>query len=162
MDYLALKNELQIDPQGIGYVPFLASSPGIVVNLINAPTASMVRERYVTVRTMLAELGVAGAVIAEKLSGFAALAPLADPNAEGLRIATKWAMRFIDSDGQGLDVGHPNTQGMVDALAAGGVLTTAEANSLKALALQPASRAEVLFGAGTSITEADVRAALAA
>ena len=48
----------------------------------------------------------------------------------------------------------------IGALQGVGGITADEVNGVKAMALQPASRAEVLFGVGVQITEADVRAAL--
>jgi hypothetical protein len=48
---------------------------------------------------------------------------------------------------------------MLTSLIGVGGVTQAEVDGVKAMALQPASRAEVLFGAEVQITEADVRAA---
>ena len=56
--------------------------------------------------------------------------------------------------------GEPATQLMLTSLIGVGGITADEVNGVKAMALQPASRAEVLFGVGVQITEADVRAAL--
>jgi hypothetical protein len=61
---------------------------------------------------------------------------------------------FLKQD-SGLDVGHPATQALLEGLAQAGALLQAEADQLKILALQPASRAEVLgFGPAT---EQDLR-----
>jgi hypothetical protein len=57
----------------------------------------------------------------------------------------------------GIDVGHPTTISLLDALV-GTVLTQTECDLLKNMAVQPASRAEVL-GLGY-VQEHDVRAAL--
>lgn len=156
-----LASELHTDPVGIGYAVNIPDKPGWLVNQINAPTRSMIREKYITVRSLMAYLGLTGALIAEKLESFSNQAPLGDPQLEGLRIATKWAMRFINSDGQGLDIGNATTQGMIDGLVAATVLTAAEGDALKAIAVQPASRAEELFGIGTYITEKQIQLALA-
>lgn len=160
MNYTALKSEVTFDPTGRGYLAHLANAPGMVVQLLNEPVDEMNKPRFITVRTMLAELGVAGAVIAEKLSQFAASAPSAIPEVEGLRLATKWAMRFIDSDGEGLDIGHANTHTMIDGMAAIAVLTNGEAENLKSLAWQPASRAEIVCGIGTYVTVEILRTAM--
>jgi hypothetical protein len=45
-------------------------------------------------------------------------------------------MRFLGQEA-GLDIGDPYTQRMVDQLVAGEVLTEAQGQTLKALALQP-------------------------
>jgi hypothetical protein len=49
--------------------------------------------------------------------------------------AVEWALNFLGKD-SGIDIGNQVTQGMVDQLAAGGVLTADQAEQLKALALQ--------------------------
>ena len=48
----------------------------------------------------------------------------------------KRALKFLGSEA-GLDIGDPAMRSQLDALAAGGVITTAEADDLKALALVP-------------------------
>lgn len=157
----ALQEELQTDPLNLGYAQYIPHSPGWVAALINAPNLLLVKEKYVTVRTLLAELGVLGAVIAEKLSTFGNSSTVYEiEEIQGLKIATKWAMKFIDSDGQGLDLGHPNTQNMIDGLVGASVLTNTEGAALKALAMQPASRAEQLFGLGTNISLVELAEAL--
>ncbi len=65
-------------------------------------------------------------------------------------------MRFVTSDG--IDVGHANTRTLLDALVPA-VLTQVEADLIKNMAVQPASRAEVL-GLGY-VFQHDVQAALA-
>lgn len=147
MDAAVLQAELQGDPADLGYAAHLPDAPGQIVDLLNAPTQTMVRERFVTARTVLAELDN-GATILDKLEAAAASTP-----------AVKWAMRFMLSD-PGIDVGHPRTQGLLEQLAVAGVLTVDEASDVQMMALLPASRAEALFGAGARITEDDVRAAL--
>jgi hypothetical protein len=139
----ALKSEVQADPQGLGYAQHLPDAPGMVCELLNAVSTSMVKSRLVSARAVLAECGSGAAAILDKLD--AASANIS---------SVKWAMKFLQQEG-GLDVGHPVTQAQLDALAAGGVLTQAEADALKNMAVQPASRAEKL-ALGT-VTEADLR-----
>jgi hypothetical protein len=50
--------------------------------------------------------------------------------------AVAWALKFLGQEA-GLDIGDPFTQGMVDQLVAGSVLTAAQGAALKAMALQP-------------------------
>ena len=135
MDYVALKNEIDNDPSGQGYAAFIPNAPGHVLNKLNDRNTTMVRSRMVTARAIIAENGMAGAVILDKLEAAGAGNP-----------AVKWAVKFLQQDA-GVDVGHPTTQGMIDQLVAGSVLTNEEGQALKNMALQPASRAEVLgFG----------------
>jgi hypothetical protein len=160
MNYALLLAEVTQDPLALGYMDLLPDSPGGVVQLLNRVDQTMTKPRFITARTALAELGVPGAVIMEKLEAFAAQPAFADLQVEGLRIATRWAMRFVMSDGEGLDVGHPNTRLMLQTLAVVGAISEDEASALQSLATQPASRAEVVLGKGVHVTEEDLRIAL--
>jgi hypothetical protein len=84
-----------------------------------------IQTRFVTARTVLAECGVNGAVLLDKLDAAGATTS-----------AVKWAMVFLRQD-SGLDVGHPATQYLLQALVPGS-LTQAEADQLKVLAMLPA------------------------
>lgn len=116
-----------------------------IARLLNLPDGTAIRSRFITARTVLAEIGPDGATILDKLEAAAAVIP-----------AVKWAMRFIVQD-SGIDIGHPGTQGMTDQLVAGGILTAEEGAALKGLALQPVTRAERLIG--TSVTPQDIEEA---
>lgn len=142
MDYAALKAEIDNDPSGKGYAQYLPDSPGLVVELLNAQTETMVKSRYVTARTVLAECGAGASAILDKLEAAATSSS-----------AMKWAVKFLGQD-SGLDVGNAVTQAMLDQLAGANVLTSDEASTLKAMALQPTSRAEAL-GIGRA-TEQDL------
>lgn len=139
-----LANEISDDPLGLGYAAHLPDAPGLVVEMLNARTRTAVQSRFVTARGVLAEVD-GGAQILDKLDALT-----------GAVREVKWAMKFLLTDG--IDVGHPRTRALLDQLAAGGAITAADAQALKDLALQPASRAEEL-GLGV-ITEAGLRAAL--
>ena len=148
-----LKTELQTDPAGLGYAAHVPHAPGILAELLNAPSATLAKTRMVTARGIMASYGLgpaAGAAFMDKLEVLSAGVP-----------AIKWAMKFLQTEA-GIDVGEPATQLMLTSLIGAGGITAAEIDGIKAMALQPASRAEVLFGAGTQISEADVRAALEA
>lgn len=69
---------------------------------------------------------VAGDVLLSKLEAFAATAhPMAS--------IVKRALKFL-AQAEGLDIGSPATQGLIDALTAGGVITAAERDGLRAMA----------------------------
>lgn len=153
MDIQALKTELTTDPLAIGYAAHRPHAPGMLAQLVNAKTTQLAKERMVTARGIMASYGLgptAGAAFLDKLEALAATVP-----------AIKWAMKFLQTEA-GIDAGEPATQVMLTSLIGVGGITQAEVDGVKAMALQPASRAEVLFGAGVQITEADVRAALEA
>lgn len=148
-----LKAELQADPAGRGYMAHVPHAPGALADLLNAPTATLAKTRMVTARGIMASYGLGpagGAAFLDKLEALAANVP-----------AIKWALKFLQTEA-GIDIGEPATQLMLTSLIGVGGITADEVNCVKSMALQPASRAEVLFGVGVQITEADVRAALEA
>jgi len=140
-----LQAELTTDPLNRGYAQYIPDCPGILVNLLNELVYQKHKTRFITARTVLAEV-VGGADILDKLE-----------LAAQTNSAVKWAMRFITTDG--IDIGYPVTQQLLDSLV-GSTLTQSECDALKSLALQPASRAEVLNI--KYVTEADVITALGA
>lgn len=90
---------------------------------LNAEGLTALAPRYITARTILAECGTAGPAILAALD-----AAVANP-------AVKYAVKFLGQD-SGLNIGDPMTQEMIDALSPT-VLTEQQAETLKALALQP-------------------------
>ncbi len=143
---MSLKSELENDPLNRGYAAFIGNAPGVLADMMNARVYTMVKEKFVNARGVLAAHGAAGADIIEALN-----------NASASNVTIKWAMKFVSQD-SGIDVGHPNTQALLDAVVPS-VLTQAQADMIKNMAIQPASRAEVL-GLGY-VFERDVQAALA-
>lgn len=146
-----LKAELQADPAGRGYMAHVPHAPGALADLLNAQSTTLAKSRMITARGIMASYGLgpsAGAAFLDKMESLASSVP-----------AIKWAMKFLQAEA-GIDVGDPATQAMLTSLIGVGGITQADVDGVKAMALQPASRAEVLFGVGVQITEADVRAAL--
>ena len=133
MDYAALKTEIETGPLA---TECAGQSDDTVAAILNDKRYTATGERYVTARTVLAELGATtGAAILDKLEAASAQSS-----------PVKWMLKFLTQD-SGLDVGQTETQGCIDALAIAGVLTDDEAAALKSLALLPTSRAEILgFG----------------
>ena len=151
MDSAALHTEVMTDPAGMGYAPYLPDSPGRVVEMLNEPRFSMPKTTMVTARGIMASFGlgpIAGAAFLDKLEALGTV-----------NSTIKWAMVFLRGE-QGIDVGEPATYAVLSSLVGVGGITQEEVDGVKAMALQPASRAEVLFGVGVQITEADVRAVL--
>ncbi len=119
---------------------------GIAAVLSDETRCTMIRERLATAGTILAKLGPEmGASVLDKLE-----------QASAQSSAVKWAMRLILSSG--IDLGDPGTRVQLDQLAQAGVLTEAEAEAVKSIAVFPACRGEVL-GLG-QITWTDVSRAL--
>lgn len=144
-----LADELANDPMGLGYAQWLPASPGMVVQLINAPSYTMIKPQMMSERNILAQYfdgPVAADAVLTKLDTFA-------QTQHALAGVVKRALRFLGT-AEGIDLGSPATQSMLTALQQADVLTVTEVEKLKALAMQPASRAEVL-GLGV-VTEAQV------
>lgn len=150
MDFAALRDELQSDPEGIGYAAYLPDEPGMVVGLLNKPQFLMPKTFMVTARGVISGKGLgasAGAVFLDKLE---TLIPAVSE--------VKWAMRFMNGE-QGIDVGDPETRTTLDGLVGVAGITQMEIEGIKAMAMQPASRAEILFGVGAAITVDNLREA---
>lgn len=130
-----LRDELVNDPMHFGYADYLPASPGFVADLMNLPTASGIKSRYITARTILADCEH-GADILDAIEA-----------AAKTNSAARWALGFLGKD-SGFDIGHPRSQAAV-----GEMMSEELASELRWLALQPVSRAEQL---GITVTEQDV------
>lgn len=118
-----------------------------IADIFNAPVDTRLVERFENAIGIMSALGaVTGATILEKLDA-----------AKGQIPALKWAMLAMASD-VGLNLGDPETQQMLDAMVVANVITQAEAESVKSLAVQPSSLAYETVG--QPITAADVSIAL--
>lgn len=157
MNYQALRAELLSSPRAADYAPNVVTNDApkqnaypkdqSLADLLNAPAGTRLIDRYIDAVGLMAELGTAtGAAVLGKLDAAQAAVP-----------ALKWAMIALQSD-RGINVGHPETQAMLDDLAQANVLTQAEADSVKALGVAPSSLAYGLFG--RPVTAADVSIAL--
>lgn len=127
---MTLQEELTTDPLNLGYQQYVPQAPGTIAEIINAQNYSLPKTKFINARGILAQFGIQGAEILDKLE-----------TASNSNSAVKWAMRFITSDG--IDVGHPTCRTLLDQLV-GTVLTQQECDLLKNMAVQPASRADVL------------------
>lgn len=138
----ALRDELTTDPLGLGYA---GMTNGEVEASLNAKTRMRTIEKRIGYGAVMATLGVeAGAAVLDALE---LTATKSSP--------VKWAMKLLAADN--LDVGNPQTRLQIDALAAAGVLTVAQATTLKGLAEEPCSRAQelqILYSTENDVWEA--------
>lgn len=159
----ALVAEIRDDPAGMGYAAFVPDAPGRIRELLNDPArASMSATRFVTALTVLAEVGPAGASALRSIERFANAEPAEDdpPEVAGLRDSAYFAMGPVRTTG--VDIGHPTTQMLLDALVAIAVITQEQADGLKGMAVQPCSRFALLTGRiNAHVDEETVRAAIA-
>lgn len=134
----------------IDATPALASQPQTpdgayaIAEVLNGPGGTAPRERFVSARTVLAEVGPAGAATLDKLQAFTDGPKPGNPAVAPIHAAARWTIRYVMSS-DGIDVGHPRTREMLDAMAQAGIVAQSEADSLKALALQPQTVAEGLL-----------------
>lgn len=149
MDLQALKNEINGDPAGIGYAALLPDAPGAVCERMNAKTHTMHKSKMMSFRGLYSIYGVgpvmAPAVLAKIRAGAGSNQVLFD------------IKEMIYSD-QGLDFGDGSTLAVITQLTPS-VFTPEEADALRAISVQAASRAEVLFGASTVVTIDNLREA---
>ena len=155
MNYSALKTAILANADCTQYVvtndmpkdPDYFEKDCSIAAIFNLPTGTRLVERFENAIGIMSALGaVTGATILEKLDQAKASIP-----------ALKWAMLAMD-DPQGVNLGDPETQDMLDGLATANVITQAEADAIKALAIQPSSLAYETVG--QPITAADVSIAL--
>jgi len=94
---------------------------------------------------MVAELDVLGEYPTGPIDGDAVLTKLEvfSETTAPLASLVRRALKIL-SQSDGINMGDPSIQAMLDQLQQNNVLTSTEATSLKGLAIQPASRAEVL------------------
>lgn len=155
MNYRALKAAILANADCTPYVvtndmpkdPDYFEKDSSIAAVFNVASGTRLVERYENAIGIMSALGaVTGAGILEKLDQAKAGIP-----------ALKWAMLAMD-DPQGINLGDPETQTMLDDLATASVITQAEADAVKALAIQPSSLAYETVG--LPITAADVSIAL--
>lgn len=138
-------NEIVSGPFSVELAPHVASgNDGAIADRLNALTEIGIVTRFCNARTILAEYAT-GPLDAAALLDKLELASAGIP-------ALRWIMTFVKSD-DGFDIGHSASQTTLDQLALGGVITSAEAENLKALARIQMSRAQVVFGRAVEIQE---------
>lgn len=147
IDYTALRNELNTDPQSLGYAPFIsAGQDQNSADLLNALTGN----GAATITLSLIDKGQASIVI---LSGALTLASLSNT------LQAKW-VTILQAAAQLPDpIPFENSiiQTVLGSAVNDGVLTDAQINSFTQ---RTGSRAEVLFGQNTIIGNLDVAKAL--
>ena len=134
MDYAILKAELLGDPAGLGYGVYLANASGKVAELMNESKFLMPKSRMITARAIMAECANGDSIL-EKLEALSTV-----------NTKVKWIVKFLGQDA-GVDIGNAVTRSNIDTIVSAGGLTSEEGTQLKNMAVQSASRAEVLgFG----------------
>ena len=155
MDYLALKNAILGSADCAAYIvtndmpkdPDYLSKDQAIADIFNAPVGTRLIERFENAIGIMSALGaLTGANILEKLDSVKGSIPV-----------IKWAMTALAS-AEGINLGDPETQLMLDSLAVSNVITVEEATLVKNLAIMPSSLAYQVVG--QPITASDVSIAL--
>lgn len=156
MNYAQLKTEYTTDPVGVGYAPYVTvKAYGALAYLINNPNASWTKT--VPQVPLTSVLKWAGAGPLQKLTDYANNTG----NNAALRSICLAALQLFAGAMPYLDLSDSGNLTMVQSLVSGGVLSATDQSNLLALqTVSPASRAEVLFGAGTVVTPKDAEIAL--
>lgn len=138
---MSLRDEIQNDPQGLGYAAWLPDSPGTVADLINAPTQTMVK-----------------AISSAEAQAWAAAGPYAavvdaSNNTQHPCRASCLVVRQTFAAAVDIHLERPEIQQMLAAWVSTGICTAAQRDDLLARATQPASRAEVLSLGAVTIND---------
>lgn len=146
----AIKAELLTDPAGLGYTRALgAKNPGGLEFLLNAPNDQWSVTGQPTTRAAikvyLITAGKLGGIIVDATNQSAAVARLL----------------LTDPDFASVDVTSPAFTAVAEALLADGLVSKDDLTAIVALGSRsPASRAEVLWGAGVNVSAREIGAAL--
>lgn len=146
LDYQALKQEIDNDPLSLGYAQFVAvGSDYGVSQLLNA--TNYTKESYANISDI--ESYADSHNLRDGIEDGAASNPYA-------RAASRLFAARYDT----VDVNNTAFKGVLQGLVSTSVITQTDSDSIITLGNVPASRAEVLWGSGTNITESDVAKAL--
>lgn len=140
-----LRDEIATDPKGIGYAAWLPDAPGMVVQLLGEQSDSMVKAIHSTTAQAWAATGPMATIV-----------DTAADKAHPCR-ASCLLVQLTLSAGSDIHMERPDVDDMFKAWLSQGVITQAWYDDLRARALQPASRLEVL--GLPQISEIDIRAA---
>jgi hypothetical protein len=154
VDIPTLTNELNTDPLVLGYAPWITQgNTGELANLLNAQIKTVTKPIPVNeVLKFTANTGILLRLDSAKGN---------TGKSDKARASALAVFEFIRSPHtKPLDVGDTSISGIITELVTQGVITVAEKDAFIALSQQPGSRAEELFGIGTSVSYIDVAQAL--
>lgn len=150
MDYTALATEINTDPLTLGYAALVSSGSdqGIAI-LLNANNYTL--QGPVPMTDVFIWLGENALTVT--IQGIAATSGPLQNNAATFLLAVQGGSAV-------LDVTNSAIVAMVAAFVTAGTFTQSVQDALFAMGQVPASRAEVLFGSGVSVSNSDVSFAL--
>lgn len=156
-DWTALQTEIETDPAGLGY----AGKPApAVAALLNTPGDRLATPQPWTRPAphvpLSAVIQWAAQPDGSSPAPITTITDAANDDADGTRGTCLAALRIFGAVGY-LDVSHPINLRLIQDLATAGKITAGQQAGLLALGAAPASRAEQLWGAGTTITAEQLR-----
>ena len=123
-NYISLKTLIDSEPANA------ARTDVQVLAWLQGPSGSF-QSRLLNARQLMAEIGASStAIMLDKIEAVGVTNP-----------AVKWAAKFFATEG--IDLGSTETRKMITQLASGGIITTAERDTLLALA-PPLTRADTI------------------
>ncbi|HEU4830676.1 MAG TPA: hypothetical protein VFS65_00715 [Candidatus Saccharimonadales bacterium] len=129
-----LNAEINNDPSGKGYAEMLPDRPGYVVDAINAKAETKVGIINRTDLTIWAASTGMRAVIED----------VANDTQDPLRSSALAILDVLKGSSSGIDLSKPENADILTAWESFGKLSATDKNAMIALAIQPASRAEIL------------------
>ncbi|MCA1596096.1 MAG: hypothetical protein LC772_06695 [Chloroflexi bacterium] len=149
----ALHTEITTDPAAIGYAPWLAAKDyDAVARILNQQNPAWVKKAPQIAMSDVLDWAAAGPIGAITDASTNVTSPV--------RNICLAALRMFNGTQVALDVSRTDVQNMLGALVSAGTITQAQHDALMNLQnITGASRAEVLFGAGVSVTGYDVERA---
>jgi hypothetical protein len=127
-----LSSEVTADPLTLGYQSHLPSSPGLVVQLLNTPMHMKIKSVTTSAAKTWAASGPYAAIVdAANMAGHPAR-------------ASALVVRDAFASGDPIHMEDPNIQALFANWITANVITQEQHDALIAMAMQPASRAEVL------------------
>lgn len=139
MDYEALKDELENDPEDLGYAPLVSSGAHLdLANLLNEPGAGPVSVEVMSKNDFL--LAITPVLL--RLPGKTAA------------VQAKWdRILALARAAESFHVNDPRVVNLLDLAVSDGILEQGEVNAMKT---KTGSRAEVLFGIGSVVSHSDI------
>jgi len=153
MDYQALADEINNDPQGMGYSAYLPEDHVSVAELIGHvdPAGGVVYESLSSERATR---------IAAEVDAYGAIKADAETSSSSTQSSSLAAMDTLRKAGADFALHLQSMRDMLQALVDNGVLTTTQRDAFISESKRAARREEAVLGKGTQVTPQDVTEAL--
>ena len=149
MDYQALKDEIQNDPEALGYAQHLPDDHVTVAVLLNGDDPAGA--------TFYEQIGSSKAArIAAESGAYAAIKADAENASSSTQSKSMAAIDTLRKSGEDFALQLPKMRQMLQDLVDNDVLTAEQRSAFLTASERPASRAEAVLGKGTTIDHTDV------